>query len=47
VAFVSCLAIRRLHFGLVGVLYDGRRYGVSGILYRVVRFEMELDLSLL
>jgi hypothetical protein len=42
VAFVSCLAIRRFHFALVGVLYDGRRYGVSGILCRVVRLEMEL-----
>jgi len=42
VAFVSCLASRRFHFALVGVLYDGRRYGVSGILCRVVRLEMEL-----
>jgi hypothetical protein len=42
VAFVSCLAIRIFHFTLVGVLYDGRRYGVSGILCRVVRLGMEL-----
>jgi hypothetical protein len=42
VAFVSWLAIRRFFFALLGVLYDGRRYGVSGILCRVVRLEMEL-----
>jgi hypothetical protein len=42
VTFVSCNAIRRFHFALVGVLYDGRRFGVSGILCRVVRLEMEL-----
>jgi len=47
VAFESSNAIRRFHFALVGALYDGRRYDGSGILYRVVRFEMELDLSLL
>jgi len=32
---------------LVGDLYDGRRYDVSGILYQVMRFAMELDISLL
>jgi len=46
-AFVSGLAIRRFHFALVGALYDGKRYDGSGILYRVVRFEMGLDESVL
>jgi hypothetical protein len=46
-AFESSNSVRRFHFALVGALYDGRRYDGSGILYRVVRFEVELDKSLL
>jgi hypothetical protein len=46
-AFESGNSIRRFDFALVGVLYDGSRCDGSGMLYRVVRFEMELDLSLL
>jgi hypothetical protein len=47
VFFLGSNGIRKFYFALVGVLYDERRYGVSGILCRVVRIEMDLDLSLL
>jgi len=46
VAFVSCLAIRRFHFALVGALYDGGDMMVV-VFCIVVRFEMKLDKSLL
>jgi hypothetical protein len=47
VTFVSLNAIRRFHFALVDALDDGKRNDGSGILYRVVRFEIgEMGLRL-
>jgi len=47
VTLVSWSATRRFHYALVDALDDGKRYDGSGILCRVVRFDIgEMGLRL-